>query len=787
MKLSGIQEQFFFGYKKRIVVSFLLFLFLIVGSLVSYGIITDRRIIMSHLEENGIYLARNLASNSESGVYSEYIPMLNVPLKAILAETNARWAAVYTLEGRAVAHAVKERQSIPPLPGDIIASIKTWKRNEVRKRETDSRGADVLDFYTPVYLRKRSGEADDYSDPSAAGTSEVIGIARVGMSLEAPAGRARDVLTASLIFTAVYLMLGAFAIMLIVREITRPVRRLSDAAREVGRGNLGLRIDSRSKDELGTLAHAFNQMTEDLAATIERLKISEEEVRRRGDFLERLLDHANSIIIEVDDRGAVTRFNRYAGEFFGWPQEKAIGASLASVVIPGAGPERAGALESNLRASSHFELAVTAGKGKESLVSWINTPIRTAEGGHRGNLLIGSDITEQKKMEEQIRHSQKIEAIGTLAGGIAHDFNNILGAIIGYTELVQGALPGDPSTEYNLSQVLKAADRAKNLVRQILAFSRKTDRASKPLQMHLVVGEAVKLLRATIPTTVDIRTDIARRDDTVVADPTQLHQVIMNLCTNAAHAMEESGGVLALQLAPVSLTGDDLKAYADLHEGPYVRLSVRDTGTGIPEEIQGRIFDPFFTTKEVGRGTGMGLAVVHGIVKSLGGDITFYSEEGRGTVFHVLIPRVCEEALPEADAAREFPRGTESVLLLDDEEMLLDMEARLLRLLGYRVTARQNAAEAYEAFKSTPQQFDIVITDQTMPNMTGFDLARRIMTVRPDIPVILCTGFSRTVSEEAALSAGIQAFIMKPLRQEELAFTVRRLLDAGKLSDEKKT
>jgi nitrogen-specific signal transduction histidine kinase/CheY-like chemotaxis protein len=395
------------------------------------------------------------------------------------------------------------------------------------------------------------------------------------------------------------------------------------------------------------------------------------------------------------------------------------------------------------------------------------------------------DITERKraeeqreKLEQQLWQSQKMEAIGTLAGGIAHDFNNILGAIIGFTELSQDLIAGNSKLEQNLAQVLKAGDRAKNLVKQILTFSRKNEHELKPIQTHLIIKEALKLLRASIPSTIDIRYNIAVRDDIVIADATQIHQIVMNLCTNAAHAMQHAGGLMEITLKPVDIDAQAVPAYAGIAQGPYLQLSVKDTGMGIPADILGRIFEPFFTTKDVGRGTGMGLSVVHGIVKSLKGDVKVYSEPGRGAVFHVLLPRV-EEAVPESSReVQEAPLGHESVLLVDDEAVLLDVGTKMLGSLGYRVTALQSPQEALELFEKSPEGFDVVITDQTMPQLTGYELAQRLMQVRPDIPIILCTGYSDTVTEELALDIGVKAFIIKPLNRLVLAETIHRVLEA---------
>lgn len=406
------------------------------------------------------------------------------------------------------------------------------------------------------------------------------------------------------------------------------------------------------------------------------------------------------------------------------------------------------------------------------------TPIRDAGGSITGFVSISRDTTKERQLEEQLLQSQKMEAIGTLAGGIAHDFNNILGAIIGYTELAQIYAVTDSRIKHNLDLVLKASDRAKELIRQILAFSRKADSDRKPVQLHTIIHETLKLLRPSIPTTIEIRHTITQCNDTVIADSTQIHQVIMNLCTNSAQSMQEAGGVLELHLTPVSLDTEDIKAHPSLQPGPYIQISVSDTGVGIDAKDIQHIFEPFFTTKGVGKGTGMGLAVAHGIVKNHGGDIKAYSEPGRGTIFHVLLPSSGGLMTEPGETARPIPFGTEKILFVDDEEMLLSLGKEMLESLGYTVSAQQSSIDAFTLFQKESAEFDLIITDQTMPYMTGDVLAGKCLAARPDIPVILCTGFSEKLSEEKTKELGIKALVMKPVTRAELATIVRKVLDS---------
>ena len=414
---------------------------------------------------------------------------------------------------------------------------------------------------------------------------------------------------------------------------------------------------------------------------------------------------------------------------------------------------------------------------------FIVTAFRPAQGQFA---CIFVDITDQKKAEaekeylqSQLIHAQKMEAIGTLAGGIAHDFNNILGAMLGYAEMVREDSPEGSLAAKDLDQVLTAGHRAKELVKQILAFSRQTETVKILLQPAVIVKEAIKLLRASIPTTIAIDQDIETQTGLILVDPTQIHQILMNLCTNAFHAMEIDGGTLSISLKTITLSQKELIHEPRLLPGDYIQLSVGDTGTGIEPEIQKKIFDPYFTTKETGKGTGMGLAITHGIIKSYGGMITCDSRLGEGTVFKINFPISEENTQPATNPVDSVTAGTERILLVDDEQILADMGKIMLERLGYKVTVRMNSLEALTAFKNQPDAFDLVITDQTMPGMTGADLARRILQIRPGMPIILCTGYSSTISEEKVKSYGIKGFAMKPLTRKDIATLIRKVLDAG--------
>ncbi len=399
--------------------------------------------------------------------------------------------------------------------------------------------------------------------------------------------------------------------------------------------------------------------------------------------------------------------------------------------------------------------------------------------GHLVKIQIATDITEVKKMEADLRQAQKMEALGTLAGGIAHDFNNILASILGYTELALEDAEKGTLLEDNLREVLTAGKRAKELVQQILAFARRSDERIKPIQVRAIVKETIKLIRSSLPATISIEQNIAS-DASILGNPTQVHRILMNLCTNAGHAMAQRGGVLRIDLIDSHVDAAWGRRYPELAAGHYLILSVADTGHGIPADILPSIFEPYFTTKETGQGTGMGLAMVHGIVESYGGKIFVESEIGRGTVFSIYFPVAGSPAEQKENGAEPLPAGHERILLVDDELPITLMGRQTLERLGYSVVTETDSRRALTLFQTAPEAFDLVITDMTMPHMTGDILAAELMRIRPDIPVILCTGYSRTLSEETVAKLPIKALAFKPIVKKELALTIRNILDEAK-------
>jgi len=546
-----------------------------------------------------------------------------------------------------------------------------------------------------------------------------------------------------------------------------------------------------TQSDISLLMGVASQTAVSIANAMSFQKLQESEKKYRE-----LVENANSIILRVDTSGRIRFFNEFAQKFFGYSEDEIIGKTVAGTILPRSDliERRLDKLMRSLREHPDRQRVRESENilrnGERVWIAWTYRPIFGDDGELKEILCIGNDITELKRREEEkreledrLRQSQKLEAIGTLAGGIAHDFNNILAAIMGYTELANLEIPDGTKGRHRLKEVLKASSRAKDLVQQILAFTRQSRQEQKPIYITYIVKEAIKLLKATLPATIEIRQDIEPHTGTVMADPTQIHQIVMNLCTNAHHAMQENGGTLEVRLKRVQLNGWDDVLEKDMYTGPYLKLTVSDTGHGMPPEVLNRIFDPYFTTKEKGEGTGLGLAVVHGIVKNYGGTVRVQSEVGKGTAFDVYFPEIEEAAqVQEVVEIEPLPMGRERILFVDDEHPLVEIGVDLLEHLGYEVVGRTSSIEALKLFRAQPDRFNLVITDMTMPNMTGEKLAQELLKIRQDIPIILCTGFSERISDEKAKAIGIREFAMKPLIAPELAKTIRKVLSESKPS-----
>ncbi len=481
----------------------------------------------------------------------------------------------------------------------------------------------------------------------------------------------------------------------------------------------------------------------------------------------------------TDLNGKIVDVNEKFCQFLQTPRNEVIGRYIMDLGFPVEERQRFVEILTTTGEVTDFEITLTIQDGASYQLLVYSKLILIK--GEFFVISVYHDITPQRRLEAQLIQSQKMEAIGTLAGGIAHDFNNILSAILGYIELSKINVDPDSKVYQYLTEMFQAANRAIELVRQILSISRQSDQQRKPVKLEPIVKDVVRLLKATLPASIVVEEKTSESLGLTEANPGQIHQVLMNLGTNAAQSMMETGGKLSISLTSERILAGDLTRSLNLKPGKYLKLTVSDTGHGISPENQKRIFDPYYTTKDKGMGTGLGLAVALGIVQKHNGAITFTSEVGKGTHFYVYLPMIektgVEESQKEDKEESMPPQGHEKILLVDDEETILLTTKEMLEYLGYHVTICKKSRDALDAFKKQPHDFDLVISDMTMPEMNGDRLAMELMEVRPDIPIILCTGYNPRIDEHTAKKMGIKAFIFKPLTFQQLAATVRKILD----------
>jgi PAS domain S-box-containing protein len=546
-------------------------------------------------------------------------------------------------------------------------------------------------------------------------------------------------------------------------------------------------LNAQLEDKIHRRTQDLSVANASLQREVAERKQIESALREGQERLKILFDFAPDGYCMLNLKGDIIEGNRSSEIITGYSRRELIGENIFGLELIASTPRsrvrsvRRASLQGIPWGPGEFTLTTKAGTAAE--VELRSHPVRLQ---NRVRILVMiRDVTRQKfqekdreRLKKQLVQSQKMEAIGTLAGGIAHDFNNILAAISGFTELsLLEAGPGHPLHE-NLSQINMAGQRARDMIQQILTFSRAQDRKIKPVQAGAVVQESLKLLRASISKAIEIRPRIVSEAFTP-ANATELQQVVMNLCTNAAHAMGSSGGVLEVSLVDTDLTPSAPQPAPDLPPGRYIELAVNDTGAGMPPEVVQRLFDPYFTTKPKGEGSGLGMAVVHGIVNRYGGGLTVDSTPGRGTSVKVYLSRQPDGGEAIDELSEPPPTGNESILLVDDEPQLVAIEDQMLTHLGYRVTTSGDSFAALEIFRNRPDRFALVITDMSMPQMDGLELTRALQAIRPGVPVILCTGHSAGLTRENALALGVHAVLMKPVSMQALAVTVRKVIDAG--------
>lgn len=566
----------------------------------------------------------------------------------------------------------------------------------------------------------------------------------------------------------------------VTKKMMRPINQLQGQIKNISDGNYAVDMPLQVHREMEDMAVLFRDMASTLKERETSLAISEERFRT-------IFNSITDAIVLADTDRNIRMVNPAFTRIFGYTAEETLGRNAAFLYADPEMYELQGEIRFNKNVTMGQSVYEIDFKRKDGVVfptENSSVHVKNPNGEITGFLAVVRDITDRKtehkqkkEMQRRLKQAQKMEAIGTLAGGIAHDFNNILSIIIGYTDIVMLGSSPDSETGQNLQNVLDAGNRARELVQQILSFSRQAQVETIALRPQPIIKELMKMIRSSIPTTIEIREDIAGECGTVLADPTQLHQVLMNLCTNAFSAMEDRVGVLTIGLKIAESVPPELDSFEKTGK-TYIEMSVSDTGHGIDPDIIDKIFDPFFTTKDKGKGTGMGLATTYGIVKGCGGTITVESVPDIRTKFTIYLPQSDQEEKSDTSLSDDqLVGGDERILFVDDEEILGRMGQEMLGQLGYDVTVKHSSIEALSTFLYDPDKFDMVITDQTMPEMTGLDMSKKMLQERPDVPIILCTGYSTMVNEEVAKSHGLKGFALKPVTMGTFSRLIRDIFD----------
>lgn len=757
----------------KLFVLFAFFVFIVFFSFTAIFIHLEGKSLNESLIKDGKLLTNILAQNTRIGVFSENKALLKDPVESIFQKEDILDISIYNQDGVLLINKTRIGIKAPDKPINGKNGEKTDIFKQLRKSgATYYEDQDKMEFWSPVLsMYNNSLNGTIFSQESRVpGKNHLIGFVQVTVGKGRLRKQLNSLLIRSIIIALIFFIAGSFFIYSAMKRITKPLNRLTVAVNTLGEGKIVEKVHVETKDEIGKLANAFNNMVASIKWREQALIESEAKYRS-------LFEESRDVIFIIDIDGKFIDANQTALDLFGYSRNEILEIGLDDLLLK---PGELKNIKDYIGYDNYVRDREIKLKKKNAvpLDCLLTLSVRKANDrdilGYQG---IIRDVTHQKALEMQLQQAKKMESIGTLAGGIAHDFNNILSPIMLHSEMVMDDLAPDDPLKQDIKEIYKAAGRARDLVKQILTFARKRSEEKMVLKSSLMVKEAIKFLRSTIPTTIDIQYNNKAEQDTVLADPTQLNQIVMNLCTNAAYAMREQGGLLEVILENEDISAEKTNGFFNLKPARYLRLSVRDSGTGISPDIIDRIFEPYFTTKRFGEGTGLGLATIHGIVKNYGGYIKVESEVGKGTTFYVYLPSIDAEDSYVDENKTEIPKGKERILFVDDEKPAVDSMQKMLEKLGYKVTAKTNSIEALEVFGNDPGVFDLVITDMTMPNMTGKELARELKTLRPDIPIILCTGFSDQIDEKMAKKMGIAAFMMKPINTSKIAYSIREVLE----------
>jgi len=774
---SNKSSKYLIGYRKRIVISIILLLIAVIFPLTLYGVITDRGIIKSNLENNGIYLVKNLAQNSETGVFSENEIFLKTALLAILNADDTVWAAVYGTDGSLISFRSANGMNIPPALKKWLSFKKDGSVDVFHKHLLSFGDSKFLDFYSPIFLRKDLQIDSDFEvGNKTPDEDEIIGVARVGMNIEGISKRTNEIIRTALILTSIYFFLGVAAIFYIGKKISMPLQELSNGAKAIGEGNLLTRIEVKSDDEIGALANSFNNMAVELKSNIDKLIVSEQEVKKRGEFLENLLESANSIIIEIDLRGIVTRFNRFAEKVSCFSKQEIIGNSFTSF---DSNNKLRDVFEKTINSSDHiynFENVSNTKYGKEVIISWVNSPVYDEKEDKTGMLLIGTDITEKKQIEDQLLRSEKMKSLGEMAGGVAHDFNNLLAAIMGRAQLLKrkiktGSIKKLEEIESivysDLSIIEKASSDGAEIVRRIQEFARvrNDEKEFVPVNVNEILNNSIDFTRTRWKDTLEskgIKVEITINTNdvpSILGSPAELREVLTNLIHNALDSMLEGGRLF----------------FSTYLKDDFVYIEIEDSGVGIPEEIRVNIFDPFYTTKGP-QSSGLGLSVSYGIITRHKGNIFVESTLGKGSKFTIRIPlrsqpdtALSDNAVKQnIDDSRSY-----SILVVEDEEQIRTLIYEVLTSDGHEVTLAEGGTEAISKFREG--DFDLVLSDLGMEGMSGWEVAKAVKDIKREVPVVLVTGWGVQIEEKQKDNLDIDAVLNKPFNINELKEVMTKL------------